>query len=340
MSSQKGGLWIVLVAAAIAVVGYRYSVFKEPAPIAKPKLALVTGGSGAYWQTIAKGAKAAANDLGVEIVVQMPEAAEDLEAQAKILQGLKGKAFNGLAISPVSAESQTRVIDRLSEGLFVVTLDSDAPLSARLSYVGASNFAAGQKSGQLIMEALPNGGKIAVLMANMSKDNLLERKSGFEDVVLHLDATSDESDGTTPAEYEIVGYNVDDGDDERCKEQIREVLKEHNDLAGFVGLNARHGPILMSVLQDERLIDDMKVVTFDTPKETLDGIEAGHIVATVAQDPYQYGYEAVRLLTSYCERAAEGLPPPGLQSTTNIATKVVTRENVDEYRKLVETRKK
>ena len=126
---------------------------------------------------------------------------------------------------------------------------------------------------------------------------------------------------------------VDDGDDEKCREQIREVLKEHDDLAGFVGLNARHGPILMSVLQDEGVLDNITVVTFDTPEETLDAIEAGHIVATVAQDPYQYGYEAIRLLASYCERAADNLPPSGLQSTMHIATKVVTRENVDEHRK-------
>jgi ribose transport system substrate-binding protein len=97
-------------------------------------------------------------------------------------------------------------------------------------------------------------------------------------------------------------------------------------------MNAQHGPILVEVLKDEDRLDQIKLVTFDTVEETLEGIEQGHIFATVAQDAYQYGYEAVRLLDSYCRRDAGQLPPPGVQSSMNISTKPVRRDNVAEYR--------
>ena len=207
MSYQRGGLLAVLAVAAMAVLGYRQYVFKEPALAAKPKLVIVTGGDGSYWQLIASGAEAAAEDLGAQVDVRMPESAEDLEAQLQILLSLDTSTTNGIALSPIDAESQTRVIDRLSESMIVVTLDSDAPLSSRLSYVGASNFAAGLESGQLITDALPDGGKIAVLMANMSKDNLQERKNGFDDVVLRSESESDLPDAKEPeVQYDIVGY--------------------------------------------------------------------------------------------------------------------------------------
>jgi ribose transport system substrate-binding protein len=39
-----------------------------------------------------------------------------------------------------------------------------------------------------------------------------------------------------------------------------------------------------------------KIVGFDEDTVTLDGIARGEIVGTVVQDPFNYGYESVRLL--------------------------------------------
>jgi len=99
-------------------------------------------------------------------------------------------------------------------------------------------------------------------------------------------------------------------------------------------MNAYHGPILLKVLRDEGRLGKMKLVTFDTVDETLAGIEAGEIYATVAQDPYEYGYEAVRLLSSYCRRWDQrNLPPPGVKSTMTINTNAVRKDNIDEFRR-------
>ena len=52
----------------------------------------------------------------------------------------------------------------------------------------------------------------------------------------------------------------------------------------------------------------MKLVVFDWAPETLEGIEAGEIYATVAQDPYQYGYRAVEALTVLHNAKTHELP--------------------------------
>lgn len=329
MKTQRILLLAVLLVAAIAVLVYRSNVLSEPESGPKPNFVVVTGGSGPYWQLIASGARAAARDLGVGLDVKMPEHDEDYESQAQILREIDPKAVDGIALSPLDAKTQTHLINRLSQDTFVVTIDSDAPLSTRLSYVGASNLGAGQKCAQLTREALPEGGKVAVLMANMSKDNLLDRKEGFESWLSEKPVS--ESDAV--ANIEVVGYYVDEGDDQRCKEQIRQLIKEHDDLACIVGMNARHGPILVSVLDDAHKLGQIKLITFDAPEKTLAGIEAGYIFGTIAQDPYQYGYEATSLLESYRRRPRQQLPPPGILNTVNINTIVVRKDNVSEYRR-------
>jgi ribose transport system substrate-binding protein len=334
MNTQRTLLLAVLLVAAIAIMFYRSNVLGEPASVPKLHFVVVTGGRGPYWQSIASGARAAARDLDVDLDVMMPEHDEDFESQAGILSDIDPKAVSGIALSPLDAKVQTRLINRLSEDTFVVTIDSDAPLSTRLSYVGASNFNAGQKCAQLTRDALPEGGKVAVLMANMTKDNLLDRKEGFENWLSEKPG----GDSGAAVNIEVVGYYVDEGDDQRCVEQIRQLIEEHDDLACIVGMNARHGPILVSVLGKADKLGQIKLITFDAQEETLAGIEAGHIFGTIAQDPYQYGYEATRQLESFSRRPSQQLPPPGVLSTVNISTIVVRKDNVSEYRRRLKQR--
>ena len=336
MDKKRLLVFALLVVAAIAVFWYRSSVYPETPAGPNPRLAVITGGSGPYWKAIANGATAAGRDLDADVEIIMTESNEDVASQMKQLLSLDTSSLDGVAISPLDAEAQTRKIGELGEKLFVVTVDSDAPHSTRMCYVGASNLDAGHESGELVREALPEGGKVAVLLANLTKDNIVERKKGLEEVLIAPPITAEAADGEdSSVEFEVVAFLVDDGNDERCEEQLRDLLNAHDDLGAIVGLNARHGPILVRVLEDMQRLDEIKLITFDAADETLNGIEDGKIYATVAQDPYQYGYEAVRLLSSYCRRdKSRSLPPPGVYSTMTIKTRVVRKDDVPSFRQL------
>jgi len=328
MSRRQSALVGLLILIALAVLWYRSRVLVDNSLAIQPTIVVVTGGSSPYWQSIGKGAQAAAKDFDAKVDVRMPKRDEDVEAQSQLLLALKQEEVDALALSPLNAEEQTRVINQLAEAMLVVTIDSDAPLSNRLSYVGASNIAAGQQCAKLVKEAVPDGGKLAVLLANLTKSNTLERKQGFDDTLLAADPAAPPPTTSAP-NYEVVEYLVDEGDVARCETQLRALLAAHDDLACIVGMNAYHGPLLVRVLKDAGRLDDVKLVTFDTVDETLAGIEAGDIYATIAQDPYEYGYESIRLLTSYCRRRdKQMLPPPGVKSTMTISTNPIRQDNV------------
>jgi ribose transport system substrate-binding protein len=319
-------------------------VFSEPPAPSEPKVVFVTGGSGPFWQITINGAKAAAQDLNVDLRVEMPTEDESLEQQMAILSELDPAEQSGIAISPLDAAGQTDLINRFADQTNVVTFDADAPQSERQCYVGTSNYDAGRLCATLVKEAIPAGGKVAVLLANLTKSNLIDRKQGFQEsmdqVLDEVAGTSDQEELQEPAaEYEVVGYFVDGGDSAKSAQIIRDTLAQHPDLACFVGMNAQHGPILLRVLKEEGQLGAIKLVTFDEEAETLDGVEAGDVFATIAQDPYQCGYEAVSMLAKLHRGTGTAIPIVG-RGAILVYAEAIRQDNLDDFRARLESRLK
>src|SRR5262245_38012884 len=336
MSRARIGLWIVLLVALAGSIGYRLSAMRQPPPPAPVKVAFVTGGSSAFWQLAVNGAEAAAKRNSVALDVQMPTEDENLEQQRAILDKLSLRDLGGVAISPLDAAGQTPQINKIAERAIVVTFDSDAQGSHRVSHIGTGNISAGQACARLLNEALPKGGKIAVLVANDTKENNIDRKAGFEERLAALTEKPAGGNNSKP-KFEVVDYLIDNGNDEVAEKNIRKELEKHPDLAGFVGMNANHGAVLVKLLTELGKPDQLKLVTFDVTDGTLAGVEAGHIYATLAQDPYEFGYDAVETLATLARGDETRVPVVG-RGSFYIAAEPIKKENVSEFRQRMSKR--
>ncbi len=334
MSSQLRTSLAVGLVALVAALWYRSSVMNAdaPAPLQPVNIVFVTGGSGPYWQIAANGARAAAKKLSAEVTIKMPSDSESLPEQMEILDGIDGGAVDGVALSPLDAAGQTELVDKLAKDAFVVTFDSDAPDSKRIGYVGTSNFDAGRICARLTREVLPEGGKVAVILANTTKDNLQDRKGGYQVALAQPAASGEEA----LPEIAVVDFLVDGGDNEKCADLVRKALADHPDLSCFVGMNARHGPILCKVLKEADQLGKIKIIAFDEADETLAGIEDGNIYATVVQDPYRYGYEAVEMLCKL-SRSDETQLPIGT-TTYSVRVEAIRKDNLKAYREKLKVR--
>jgi len=292
-------------------------------------LVFITGGSGPYWQRTINGAKAAADELDANLEVEIPSADEGVAEQTEILQSLTGEPVDGIAVSPLDADGQTELIDQLAKKTFLVTFDSDASESQRHSHVGTTNYAAGRACARLVRDAIPAGGKIAVLVANLTKENIIDRKGAFEERIGQF--ADDVERAGAPPKYTIVGFYEDGGSRGKCMANIRQALVTNPDLACLVGMNARHGPVLMEVLKEDGQLDKVKVVTFDDAVETLQGVEEGHIYATLAQDSFGFGYEAVKILCNLKRGDAVAVPMGG-RGAVFFGVEVVNKDNIDDFR--------
>ena len=292
MSSQQKWLLALAAVAIVAAGWFRLQTTSTPPP-RRVNVAIVTGGSGPYWQLVASGARAAAEKDNVNLSVKLPEADENVVQQTKLLEELRDHEFEGVAVSPLDAEGQTPLIDELAKKAHVVTFDSDAPKSKRSSYMGTVNTTAGRLAAELVQGAVPQGGQVVVVLANLTKNNMVERKEGFEARLAKM-----KTEGT--GDYEVVDWIIDEGDSARCQELVAAALDKYADLACVIGMNAQHGAILLDVLKAKDKLGKVAIVAFDEQEETLKGIEDGAIFGAVVQDPYRYGFDSVRVLASYC----------------------------------------
>lgn len=327
MSQKHNWLWALAAVAILGAIYYRVQATRQPAmdPVG---VTIVTGGSGPYWQLVEGGARDAADEFKIELTVLHPEAEENVQQQSDLLKKIDANAVDGVAVSPLDAKAQTPLIDEIAKGANVVTIDSDAPDSDRMSYIGTVNVQAGRLAADLVRQAVPEGGKVVLVYANLTKSNLQDRQAGFKE---RINAGQNGDNGNAPA-YDVVAELIDEGDVDRCRELVAEAIANHEDLACIVGMNAKHGPVLAEVVKDQGKVGKIAIVAFDEQEGTLQGIEEDVIYGAVVQDPYRYGYDAVRLLAMYARGGANSLPLAGSYSTLGVAPGTVKKESLEEFR--------
>ncbi|MBW8863099.1 MAG: sugar-binding protein [Acidobacteria bacterium] len=279
------------------------------------RLAFITNNAADFWTIARKGTEKADAELA-DVTVEFRLGDGTAAAQKRIVDDLLAKGVDGIAISPVDPANQTAMLNDAARQALVFTHDSDAPDSRRECYVGTDNVAAGRQAGDLIKEALPQGGVIALFVGKLDARNAQERLQGIKE-------------STAGSNITIADVRTDDTDQVRAKANVSEMLVSHPDVAALVGLWSYNGPAILNAVRDAGRIGQVTIIAFDEDAETLTGVKSGAIAGTVVQQPFAFGYQSITLL----EKALTGdrsRIPPGRQIF--IPTQVIRQNTVDEFR--------
>ncbi|MGK3993586.1 sugar-binding protein [Sorangium sp. So ce1024] len=298
--------------AGLAALGCESSGGGSAAPGqgAKPKLAYITNGVAPFWTIAEKGVIDGAKEYNAEVSVVMPS---DVNDQMQRVEDLLIRGVDGIAISPIDAENQVPLLNKAAAKTKLITQDSDAPKSDRIVYIGIDNYVAGRMAGQLVKEAIPNGGKVAIFVGRLEGDNARKRRQGVLDELLDRADTSGGNDPLNDelkgAKYTIVGTRTDQIDAAKAKSNAEDMMSAHPDLVGLIGLNAYHTPALLEALKQAGKMGSIQVVGFDEQDATLRAIQDGEVIGTVVQNPYMYGKESVRVLAALVRGDNSVVPP-------------------------------
>ncbi|MFM1769696.1 MAG: D-ribose-binding periplasmic protein precursor [Verrucomicrobiota bacterium] len=296
----------------------------------KPRIAFISNGVAAFWTIAEAGVKAAGEKYGATVSVHMP--AEGIGDQKRIVEDLLTRGVDGMAISPIDPVNQTDLLNKAAGLTKLVTHDSDAPEANRLVYIGMDNYKAGRMCGALIKEALPNGGKIMILVGRLEQDNARRRRQGVIDELLGRpeDPTRFDPPGAMPAgnNFTIVGTMTDQFDRAKAKANAEDALARHPDLAGMVGLFAYNPPLILEALSRAGKVGQVKLIAFDEDDGTLQGIKDGHIHGTVVQNPYMYGYKSVEVLSELLKGNTTVIPAGKF---IDIPARQIRKDSVEEF---------
>src|SRR5215831_13169669 len=285
----------------------------------KYKLAFVTNNASDFWTISRKGTEKAAAELpNIEVDFRIDSDGTAAEQQ-RIVDDLMAKGVNGFAISPVDPVNQTQMLNRAAQQALVVTQDSDAPNSNRVCYIGTDNVAAGRQAGDLIKEALPQGGKIMLFVGTLDAANAQQRYQGIKEAL-------------QGSNIQILDVRTDNTDRVRAKANAADTLVNYTDVAALVGLWSYNGPAIVGAVREAGKVGKVKIIAFDEEDPTLNGIRDGAIYATVVQQPFEFGYQSMKLMAKILDGDRSDIPA---SKQIFVPTLPIKKTDVDEFTKKI-----
>ena len=283
------------------------------------RLAFVTNNASDFWTIARKGTEKADSEFGdLKVEFRIPSDGTAAE-QKRAVDDLLAKGVQGIAISPVDPDNQTQMINDAAKQVLVVTQDSDAPKSDRAFYVGTDNVAAGRQAGELIKEALPQGGKIMLFVGKLDARNAQERAQGIREAL-------------QGSNVQIIDTRTDDTDRVRAKSNVSDTLVRYPEVAALVGLWSYNGPAILNAVRESGKAGQVKIIAFDEEDETLAGVKDGSIYATVVQQPFEFGYQAIKMMYTVLKGDRSVVPAA---KQVFVPTLVIKRDTVEEFTKKI-----
>jgi ribose transport system substrate-binding protein len=236
-----------------------------------------------YWKTAGAGFSNAASQFKVRSDFSGPQN-YDPKAERDALDQAVQKKATGILLAVTDPALLKDGIDKaVSAGIPVITVDSDAPSSKRLFFIGTNNYQAGLTGGQRLAKELNGKGNV-VVFSMPDQSNLQERLQGYKDALAR-----------TPA-IKITRVVDIQGDPRIAFDTTTQIVgKERDKVDAFVCLEAQSGKEVAGVLSSYHVTGKV-VIAMDTDQETLDWIQKGVIVATIGQKPYTMAFVGMQML--------------------------------------------
>jgi ribose transport system substrate-binding protein len=281
----------------------------------KKTLAFVVNGASDFWKIAEAGVKKAQEELpNYNLELKYPEQAA-AAIQQRLMDDLVAAGVSAIMVSAIDPKTSTEALDRIAGQVPLFTTDSDAPQSKRLAYIGSSNVELGKNAGQLMLKAMPNGGKCVGFVGLPGADNARERIEGVKDTI-------------KGSKVELVDVRGDDIDQTRAKRNVEDALAAMPDVTCMVGFYSYNTPRIYEVLKESGKLGQIKIIGFDEDPITLGGVREGTIEGTVVQNPYEWGYQGMKLMAKVLEGDKSGIPADGL---IIVPGQVIDKGNVDAF---------
>jgi len=308
----------------------------------KPKVAFVSNNAYEFWTLAQKGAEKAAAEFDVELEFKKPSKGT-AQVQREILEDLINRGFTGVSVSPNDPQNTLSFYkNTVSKKMSLVMTDNDLPeADARKCYIGTHNYRAGRQAGELVKKAYPKGGTVAIFVGEADSPNAIERRQGVLDFlagkelkekgsVTNFSATDlDLGNGFT-----LIGTRIDSSNASDCQAKAEDLLIKHPNVDCLVGLWEYNPPALLRAVRNSKNNKKPLIVAFDENELTLAGIKSSEVVGTIVQNPFEFGYQSIKVLAGLAKGNDDVLKTwPGIEKGNSIfvPTRVITKENVVDF---------
>ncbi len=331
-SSKRTVMTIVVLVLAVAMALPVFAGGGREAASDTPYIAVVSKGEQHdFWQQVRLGASEAAEQLGVEITFEGPPSESDVSIQVEMLNSAIARRPVAVALAALDTNA---VMDQLTQlqadGIPVVGFDSgvpDAPRGSIVANASTNNAAAAGLAAEQMFQALQseiaaatsaNPVRIVVLNQDARGESLLSRGRGFRDRMVELVINNTPM---TAADVAVVGNPAfidasnPTGGDKVIIEMVVPASASAQDTtsAAQAVLNRVSSDNIRGIFMSNEgtvvgllaATDDGAALPAEYPGLIAIGFDAGraqkaavrnqYFLGSITQDPFQIGFQAVRL---------------------------------------------
>ena len=249
-----------------------------------------------FWLSVQAGAMAAGEQFGVEVLWNGPPMETDYARQIQILDSMIARRVDGIAIAATERKALVQPVDRaVAAGIPVTVFDSGLDSANYMTFIATDNVEAGRMGARALAAMLDGKGKVAMVLHAPGSLSTMDREQGFEEVIA----------GEYPA-IRIVARPYSMSDRAKAVAAAENIFTAHPDLDGIFASTEPSASGISLALKSRGLAGKVKFVGFDSSDTMIEDLKAGVLHATVIQDPFRIGYEAVKSLVD----KIQGRQPP------------------------------
>lgn len=287
---------------------------EEPAADEDVTIVLSMKGPGAgnpFWAAVEAGARAKAEELGVNISVMAPPQESDVASQISQIEDALAQGIDGIAIAPTDPDALTPVLEgAIADGVPVVYVDTRGNMED-VTFIGTNNEEGAKLAADYICANVEAGSEVAILQGLITQSTGQARatgsKAGMEacglQIVAEQPANWDRAEAVTVMENILTG-----------NPNIKAVFASNDNMA----LGA------VEAIKNAGLGGQIMVVGFDANPDAAAAVVAGDMAATIAQNPSNMGALSVESVLNLINGGT-------LEPVIDTGTVLVTAENAAEY---------
>ncbi|HDP34664.1 MAG TPA: hypothetical protein ENN29_06085 [Candidatus Hydrogenedentes bacterium] len=255
-------LLLIVVAFACLV-----SAGAEPATL---RVGVLADGESELWTGVQAAIKEKAEEQHVAIDFRIPEPATAERQNELALEMLDGGA-QALAISPVNPKEQLDALNNLAEKAPLVAVLRDAPESARVVFIGRDEKEVGRRLARGVLKSLPEGLKVMAFVRDVDAPDSQQRIAGFKEELAKTETVLD-------------AVKEDKGDRMVAWANMEEIILHRPEIAGFVGFEAYHLPVMAQVVKETGRARQVRIVSVGPAPDMRKLVQDGVVHAVVMED--------------------------------------------------------
>jgi ribose transport system substrate-binding protein len=266
--------------------------------------------SSEYWGYVAAGIKQAEKDLGVKVELQGPPSETSYNEQSNMIETtLSAGKVKALVIAPLQPDM---VVTKLKDASIpILFVDTDAKYDKKVAFVGTSNEDAAKMGGDYIVKQIGKGKK-AVLIGGVQGDTTCEaRMKGYK--------TALEAGGV-----EVLGIQYANATADKAVQVMENFMQTYPQIDAVLCNNDDMAIGAQRAAAQAGRADKMKFVGFDGNATGVQSIIDGKQTASVAQAPFDMGYQAVF-------NAVKAVKGEAVEKNIIIETKLIDSSNAKDY---------